>query len=170
MAPTANVPLQLEEFFLSKLHVDWVPLPSEGEFLVKFLNLRLAYELATNVQNKHAYQMTLSIAGEDVCENAPGSGFKFDAVIVGQYRLENATPEQEALLARINGVSLLYSTFRGIIGATTGTFQHGRLVLPSIDPRAIVEQVEKGKLDKELPLLAGNQPVLAAPSVSAQTP
>jgi hypothetical protein len=138
-----TVPLQLDDFFLSTLHVEWVPIPIEGEFKVQSVNLRLTYELKSHSEQKNAYQMTLKIEGEEVCEKAPGSGLKFNCIIVGQYRIEGVeSPQQEGILARINGVSLLYSTFRGVLGSVSGAFQSDRFVLPSIDPRAIVAEVE----------------------------
>lgn len=138
-----NVPLQLDDFFLSTLHIEWVPIPTEGDFQFQSVNLRLTYELKSHSEKKNAYQMALKMEGEEVCEKAPGSGLNFNATIVGQYRIEGVeSPQQEAILARINGVSLLYSTFRGILGSVSGAFQSGRFSLPSIDPRAIVADVE----------------------------
>lgn len=155
MPTPTNIPLQLDEFFLSKLHVDWRTNPSVGEITISSLNLKFSYEVAMHVNNEHAYQMTLTVLGEEESTDAPGCGFQFEAVMVGQYHIENVKPDLEQFLARVNGVSLLYSTFRGIIGMATGVFQHGKLVLPSIDPRAIVEQVEARKKVVAQPTAAG---------------
>jgi hypothetical protein len=140
---TKSVPLQLDDFYLTKLHVEWVPMPTAGEFQVQSVNLRLTYDLMAHSENDHTYKMALKIEGEDVCEKAPGCGLNFSAIIVGEYRIEGIeAPQKEGMLARINGVSLLFSTFRGILGSVSGAFQHGRFVLPSIDPRAVVAEVE----------------------------
>jgi preprotein translocase subunit SecB len=146
-SPSTTVPLQLEDFFLTRLNVEWRNLPSEGDYKVNSLKVQVSYELAHHAELQHAYQMTLSVAGEDVIEKAANAGYKFEAVITGRYHIENAkTPELEARLAVINGISLLYSTLRGLLGSVTGSFEFGKLVLPSINPLAIVEQAEKAKL------------------------
>jgi len=146
-SPSTTVPLQLEDFFLTRLNVEWRNLPSDSEYKVNSLRVRVGYELAHHAEIPHAYQMTLCVAGEDVIEKAASAGYKFDAVITGRYHIENAkTPELEARLSVINGISLLYSTLRGLLGSASGNFEFGKLVLPSINPYAIVEQTEKAKL------------------------
>ena len=93
--------------------------------------------------------MTLLVKGEDVVEKAENVGYKFETIIVGRYRIENAkSPDLESRLSRLNGVSLLYSTLRGMLSNVTGSFEFGKVTLPSINPQAIVEQVESAKLPK----------------------
>lgn len=148
MPPSSQVPLQLEEFFLEKIQVEWRS-PPDGEHKYLRLHLQLSYDLATKVDDEHAYQMVLTIAGEDTFEGIESAGHKFESTIVGRYRLENAKPEMEPMLARVNGVSLLYSTFRGIMASVTGNFEHGKVMLPSIDPKAVVERIEEERRSKE---------------------
>lgn len=144
---STTVPLQLDDFFLTRLNVEWRNPPIDGDYKVNSLKVQVSYDLAHHAELPHAYQMTLSVAGEDVMEKAANAGYKFDAVITGRYHIENAkTPELEARLAVINGISLLYSTLRGLVGSVSGSFEFGKLVLPSINPLSIVEQAEKAKL------------------------
>lgn len=144
---TSPIPLQLDEFFLNKLNIEWRNLPGDTDHRHASVRVLVSYDFAQHTEIPHAYQMTLSVKGEDVMEKANDAGYKFEAVIVGRYRIENAkSPELEARLSRVNGVSLLYSTLRGILSNVTGSFEFGKVVLPSINPQAIVEQIEKAKL------------------------
>jgi len=143
--PITQIPLQLEEYFLKKLDIEWREFPPEGEFKANGLHVDVTYDLRVHVENPHAYQMTLTVSGEQVFEKVSNVGIRFLGVIAGRYRMESAKPEQEAILARINGVSLLYSTFRGLCGMVSGSFEHGKIDLPSIDPRAVVRRVEEAR-------------------------
>lgn len=63
--------------------------------------------------------------------------------IVGQFVVPEDLPaaEQEGFL-RVNGLSILYSTLRGILGNITGSFPGERLCLPTILPFDIVKSIE----------------------------
>lgn len=161
-----QIPLQLEEYFLTAVNVEWRQPTTDGELKLSRLNLDTSYDLAMHAEIAHAYQMTLTVSGEEVFENPSPCGYKFNCVIVGRYRIENAPkPEMEPRLARVNGVSLLYSTLRGILGTITGSFAYEKLVLPSIDPKKIVERVEeqRAQTSGSTPPLEVSQAVLTVP-------
>ncbi len=139
---STKTPLQLDECYLTRLNVEWRGTPDAKEARIGPLDLSADYECALQPGSEHAYEMVLSVAGRERLEQAAESGFVFDAVIVGRYRIENAKAGAEARLARINGVSLLYSTLRGMLSSTTGNFHFGRVALPSLNPIALVDEIE----------------------------
>jgi len=143
------VPFELEGYFLKRIRVDYHPAPDGVEIAETNVKLSLDYRLAVHKENPHAYQMTLRISGGEGTEANPKCGYDFSAVIVGRYTITIDSPEAESHIARVNGVSALYSTFRGILGSTTGLFEDGKLMLPSIDPRDVVAEVEKALAAKE---------------------
>ena len=63
----------------------------------------------------------------------------FARVAMGLFAFdETSEKETREKLIRLNGVSILYSTFRGILGGMTGMFQGRRLTLPTIIPDEVV--------------------------------
>jgi preprotein translocase subunit SecB len=137
-----NTPLQLDECYLTRLNVEWRGVQEAKEVKIGPLEMSAEYDCVLQSGSEHAYQMVFSISGHERVESSSDGGFVFDAVIVGRYRIENAKAESESHLARINGVSLLYSTLRGMLSSTTGNFRFGKVALPSLNPIAVVKDVE----------------------------
>jgi preprotein translocase subunit SecB len=141
-----NTPLQLDECYLTRLNVECGGTHETKESKIGPLEMTAEYNCVLQPGSEHAYQMVLSLSGRERVEPSVEKGFTFDAVIVGRYRIENASKaELEPQLARINGVSLLYSTLRGMLASATGNFQFGKIDLPSLNPIALVRDIEAAR-------------------------
>lgn len=141
-----NTPqLQLEDYYLTKLHIDWRA-PSKSTVHVKELQTGLDYDVAIHTKEKHRYKLDLRIRLSETGKEQKDVGYVVAADIVGLFSFaEDSEKEMREKLIRLNGVSILYSTFRGILGGMTGMFEGRRLTLPTIMPNEVVQRVEEAK-------------------------
>lgn len=137
--------MQLEDYYLTKLHIDWRP-PSKAEVQVDEIQTGLDYDVAVHTKQKNRYKLDLRIRLSETGKEEKDVGYVVAADIVGLFSFPEASDKDtREKLIRINGVSLLYSTFRGILGGMTGMFQGRRLALPTIMPHEVVQRVEESK-------------------------
>lgn len=139
-----KISLQLEDFVLSSLHIDWTP-PAVGKVdLPKSTQMRFDYSTGTHVSDPLRHRMTFKAEFLEKAEGDLPHGYRIQAEIIGFFRIDPDLPEEKRQAqVRINGVSQLYSTLRGLIAAATGSFPGGKFVLSSIMPHDIVRQVEE---------------------------
>jgi preprotein translocase subunit SecB len=141
-------PLQLEDYYLTKLHIDWRA-PSRSEVNVEEIKTGLDYDVAVHAKERHRYKLDLRIRLTETGKEQKDVGYEVEADIVGLFAFEETCEkETREKLIRLNGVSILYSTFRGILGGMTGMFQGRRLTLPTIMPNEVVRRVEEAKATK----------------------
>ena len=141
-------PLQLEDYYLTKLHIDWRA-PAKPEVNVEEIKTGLDYDVAIHAKEKHRYKLDLRIRLTETGKEQKDVGYVVEADIVGLFGFdETCDKETREKLIRLNGVSILYSTFRGILGGMTGMFQGRRLTLPTIMPNEVVQRVEEAKATK----------------------
>lgn len=141
-------PLQLEDYYLTKLHIDWRA-PSKPEVNVEEIKTGLDYDVAIHAKEKHRYKLDLRIRLTETGKEQKDVGYVVEADIVGLFAFEETCEKDiREKLIRLNGVSILYSTFRGILGGMTGMFQGRRLTLPTIMPNEVVQRVEEAKATK----------------------
>jgi preprotein translocase subunit SecB len=137
--------LQLEDYYLTKLHIDWRA-PSKPEVHVEEIQTGLDYDVAIHAKEKNRYKLDLRIRLSEAGKEEVNVGYVVSADIVGLFSFsEECEKEMREKLIRINGVSILYSTFRGILGGMTGMFEGRRLSLPTIMPNEVVKRVEEAK-------------------------
>ncbi len=76
-------------------------------------------------------------------------GFRLTVEIVGFFTIgDQIPPEKVELQTRVNGVSVLYGILRGLVANVTGSFPVGKLVLPTVMPQDIVNDVERRKAEE----------------------
>jgi hypothetical protein len=139
-----KIPLQPEEFVLNSLHVDWAP-PSPGKAASpKSTRMLFDYSMGTHIADPLRHRMTFKAEFLEMAEDELPQGYRIQPEIVGFFQIDPELPEERRQAqVRINGVSQLYSTLRGLIAATTGSFPGGKFVLPSILPQDVVRQIEE---------------------------
>ena len=144
MPPT----LQLEDYYVASLHVDWAVPTSEAPVEVKFTNSSFDYDLGNHKEDPARRMMRFKAVFQQLDGNQQKVGFTVRCELVGIFHFTEATPKgKEEAVLRVNGVSQLYGAMRGIITVATGTFGIGHFLLPSIMPQEIVAQIEKIKAD-----------------------
>jgi hypothetical protein len=142
--------LQLEEHALTRLHVDFISPPS-GEMLIDSLESTFSYQVGVHNADTRRYRLNFNCKFEEACDrDKTRAGFKIDCEIVGLFLFDDDVDvaEREKLI-RLNGVSVLYSTLRGILAVATGIFPGRRFLLPMTLPQEIVKIVEGNKQSTE---------------------
>lgn len=137
--------LQLEDYFLTRLHVDF-NFPKETEVQVEELSIDFDFDSLTHQDDPLRRMLTLRVRAGEHAEDGEPVAHQLECEINGKFRIPEDIPEEhhEGVIC-INGVSILYSTLRGIIGNLSGSFPAGRLCLPTIDPKEVVMRVQKAK-------------------------
>lgn len=140
-----SIQLQLEDYYLTKLHIDWRA-PTKAQVQVEEIQTGLDYDVAVHAKEKQRYKLDLRIRLAETGKEQKDVGYVVEADIVGLFSFpEDCEKVIREKLIRINGVSILYSTFRGILGGMTGMFEGRRLALPTIMPNEVVQRVEDAK-------------------------
>ena len=137
--------LLLEDYFLTRLHVDF-NFPKEKEVHVEELQIEFDYDSLTHEDDPLRRLLTLRIRAGELTQDGEQIAHQFECEINGQFRIpEEISEERHEGLICVNGVSILYSTLRGIIGNLSGSFPAGRLCLPTINPQEVVKRIQKAK-------------------------
>jgi len=160
--------LQLKDFIITRLHVDWQtpthPAEDEGSFSG---DLTIDYEVLRNPEAQ------LSLALEFRVKLTPrdndAAGYSIESEIVGLFDFpETMSDDQVQYLIRVNGGTILYGILRGQIALFTGSFPGGKYTLPAIYMQDVVRQVEaKRKKPKIKP--AAKKKVSGRPAGAAKT-
>jgi len=139
--------LQLEEFFLTKLHVDFYPAesPAPGERAEAPAELAIDYEVQRHPLKDGVFALVLKVVSRPKDEASP-SGYGIDTEILGVFSFPGGVPEDDMqTLIRVNGATILYGILRGEIASCTGSFPAGKFTLPTVYMPDIVAQVEQEK-------------------------
>lgn len=138
--------IKLDEFKLLKLSIDWRPPLQKKSVKVEEMTCDFDYQIATHSKNALRYRMTLDVRIREIGKEQKDVGYLIEAKLAGFFSFPKDTEtKQRELIARVNGLNLLYGTFRGVLSGVTGNFPGSQLVLPTIDPRAVVVEIEKRK-------------------------
>lgn len=141
-----SVQMQLEDFAITRLHINWRP-PTKPTVDISKLTNQFDYNVAINAKDKKRFKLDLFLKLAEVGKQQAAVGYEIEADLVGIFNFpEEADQETRQKLVRVNGVNLLYSTFRGLLSGVTGAFPGGKLVLPTIMPAEIVKLVENRRL------------------------
>lgn len=137
--------LQLEEFYLTRLHIDWHQPPDakgKGRMLVQGMNA-VDYDVMRRRGDARLFALKLRYT---LRPTEPKAGLEIDSEIVGIFRFPKTMPEDEMQkLIRINGGMILYGILRGEIACHTGSFPGGKFVLPTVNMPDIVRRIEAAK-------------------------
>ncbi len=137
--------LQLADYSLSKLHMDFVH-SEQDEGQSNLLSLSFDYDIFINTDSELRRMLALKVYGFQHCKNGQKTGLDFELEIRGIFLLpESMEADRQEALLRLNGVSILYSTLRGIVGNLSGSFPGGRFCLPTVLPQEILKHVEARK-------------------------
>jgi preprotein translocase subunit SecB len=135
----------LEDFYVTRLHIDWRS-PTVEHVNIDKVSLLCDYDVAHNSRNVCRYKMDLHLKISQVGDEQADVGYLVEADLVGLFSFpEEIDDSARQILVRVNGVNILYSTFRGVLGSVSGLFPSGKLTLPSIIPQELVQQVEERK-------------------------
>ncbi len=149
--------LQLEDYFLTRLKVDF-NFHDDVEVREKQVSLDFDYDVLTHQDDPLLRMLTLKVGVSEIAEDGSKVGYQVECEINGQFRIpEDIKEDQREGLLRINGVSILYSTLRGIIGNLSGSFPVGRFCLPTILPQDVVKHIENSKAYAEKDTVKPNQ-------------
>lgn len=150
--------IRLDEFKLLKLNIDWRPPQQKKSVKVEEMTCDFDYQIATHNKNALRYRMILNVRIREIGKEQKDVGYLIEAKLAGFFSFPKETEtKQRELMARVNGLNLLYGTFRGVLSGVTGNFPGSQLVLPTIDPRAVVADIEKRKAVQR-PENAANRP------------
>ncbi len=164
--------LQLEEFFLTKFHVDFSFPPGVTHIEVKQLQSSFNYETGTHMHEPNFRMLKFMGIFQELDDKDQHVGHRIEFEMVGFFSFTEATPKgKEEILLRINGISLLYGALRGILASTTGVFPGGRFRLPNIMPQEIVADIERRRtpeLQKTKVATGKEQQVVAKPQFKSR--
>ncbi len=137
--------MQLEDFKVAELHIDWRE-PNVETVEVEGIKYDLDYEIGAHSKEPLRYRMVLTLNIEEVGTPQAEIGYTIKARLLGFFQFpESIEKAKRDTLVRVNGLNLLYSTFRGTLAGITGTFPGGAFVLPTINPQEMVARIEKKK-------------------------
>lgn len=137
--------LELENYFLEKLKVEF-EFPEKGEMNLHRIRSGFDYELFKHPDEELRRLMRLEVFFKGVTKKDEPIGHQIECVINGEFLIpeEMDVDKREGLL-RVNGLSILYSTLRGVLGNLTGSFPGDKLCLPTIMPNELVKEIEERK-------------------------
>lgn len=139
----------LNKYFLTKLIVDF-EFPDEEEYSVSAVETGLDYKIFRHPKDQLRRMMELSVEIRSLDSNERKVGHQIFTVINGDFTLpkDNQVKDTE-MLFRINALSVLYSTLRGVLGNLTGSFPGEKFVLDAIVPQDAVKNIEKFKKEEK---------------------
>jgi preprotein translocase subunit SecB len=137
--------LQLEDFSLSRLHVDWHEPEGDAKVMVESF---LDYDVARHRRDKKRFRVDLRVRIAPPVKG-PKVGYEIDSEIVAIFSFpEGVAEDQMQRLVRFNGCFILYGILRGEIASFTGSFPGGKFLLPTVDMEEVVRAVEKRRAER----------------------
>jgi len=134
--------MQLEEFFLTRLHVVWNSPPKPEPVISEF---SFGYDVARHKTEPRRFLLTFKMHTAPK-EKTPLVGYEIDCHIVGLFSFFEGVDEAEMQqLIRINGCTILYGILRGQIAGVTGSFVGGKFNLPTVMMHEVVQNIEAEK-------------------------
>jgi hypothetical protein len=133
--------IQLNDYALTRLQIIWQQ-PALNTAIPQ-LRTDFGHGLAAHAQDAKRYKLDLKIRCFQQTQEAKAIGYTIEADISGFFTLpaemEKKPHEEREHFTRVQGINLLYSTLRGLLGGMTGAFPGGKFILPTIMPQQIVE-------------------------------
>lgn len=156
--------LLLEDYFLTRLHLDWHFPPDGPAVQVKKVRSQFDYEVAKHTTDPRRRMLKFRAAFQELDANQQHLGHRVECEVVGLFSFTEATPkDKEEFLIRVNGISMLYGALRGLLTSATGAFPSGRFAMPSIMPQDIVNEVETRHAEEAAKAKPPSEPAAATP-------
>jgi len=138
--------LQLKEFFVTRLHVDWHgsnnALPQKPKVAEP---VAFDYDVLRKEETPHSFVLRLRMKA-DLDASKSTARYEIDSEIMGFFDFPETMDEKQIqALIRVNGGIILYGILRGEIAAFTGSFPGGKIVLPAVYMQDIVAGIEERK-------------------------
>jgi len=134
---------QLEDFHMTRLHLDWVD-PAREEVNIEATNSRFDYDVFSNREHSRYFMMKFQAWFQQVDENRNKVGYQVECETLGIFEISEEIPEESwSGVIRLNGLSILYGILRGQLANATGSFPNGKLLIPTIMPKDIIQMVEE---------------------------
>jgi len=135
---------QLEEFFVTRLHVDHRQQTEPEKQHPHHLGYGFDYSIGHHKEDECRYRMAFRFTAEEFSESEQPVGLKIDSEIMGFFAINPALEKKKReVLVRLNGASILYGILRGVVATATGLFPDKKLNLPTVLPKEIVDIVEE---------------------------
>ncbi|MBN1546321.1 MAG: protein-export chaperone SecB [Syntrophaceae bacterium] len=135
--------LQLEEFFITKLNVEYIEGSKNKTEDSTTYNLTMDYDVARHADNSNLFKLDFKVNNKPKRGQA---GLAVNAELSGFFSFPEGTEEDEMqYLARVNGCSMLYSLLRGQIAMVSGSFPGGKLNMPAIVIQDQIRKIEEKK-------------------------
>ena len=134
--------LQLKDFMITRLHVDWQAPENPVEYVGKpEEDLFIDYKVLRNAEEQHS--LALEFRVKRTPKGKFAAGYSIECEIVGFFDFPETMEEEKIqYLVRFNGGTILYGILRGQIALFTGSFPDGKYTLPAISMQDVVKQVE----------------------------
>jgi len=135
---------QLEDFHMTRLHLDWVDPGPREEVNIEATNSRFDYDVFSNREHSRYFMMKFQAWFQQVDSNREKVGYQVECEIMGIFEISEEIPEERwPGFIRLNGLSILYGILRGQLANATGSFPNGKLLIPTIMPKDIIQMVEE---------------------------
>lgn len=155
--------LLLEEYFLTRLQVDFTFPGSSPTITVAAVTCNFDYEVATHRDEPRRRMLRLKVEFQEVDDKQQKVGYRIQCEIVGFFSFTESTPQgKEEFVIRVNGINMLYGTLRGALATTTAIFPGGRFSVPNVMPNEIVADVEKRREQERQKAVAAAAAVVPA--------
>jgi hypothetical protein len=136
--------LLLEEYFLTRLQVDYTFPGSSPTIMVAAVTSNFDYEVMTHKDEPRRRMLRLKVEFQEADDKQQKVGYRIQCEIVGFFSFTDSTPQgKEEFIIRVNGFNMLYGTLRGALATTTSVFPGGRFSVPNVMPNEIVADIEK---------------------------
>jgi preprotein translocase subunit SecB len=138
----SDLKLQLDEFFITRLNVEWLSPPKSQQVPTDF---QFTYDVARHKTDLEKFRLVFYLHTAP-SEGKARYGYVIDCAIAGLFSFVDRPPEKEMqTLIRINGCTILYGILRGQIALITGSFLGGKFNLPTVMMQDVVKSVEAEK-------------------------
>ena len=138
--------LQLEEFFLVSLNLNWQSGTCDCEGDCPYA-VDMDYNVARNDDDTRQFRLQLKV-GLRLDENC--TGLNVDSLIEGYFSFPEGT-EEDAMqyLIRVNGATILYGILRGQVAMLSGSFPTGKVNLPAVVMEDVLPEIDARKEPSE---------------------
>lgn len=137
-----SVSIHLDEFILTRLHVDWHGSPEAAAGGTE-KEIRVGYNVATKKDDATRFKFDLRVALVPKSAKKK-TGWEIDTAITGFFSFPegiDAATMDEAV--RFNGILILFGILRGLLASATGAFPGGKYCLPALPVQDIVNAGRK---------------------------
>lgn len=139
----------LDDFFLNHIYV--TPLDYDVESGRRSGQVAFDYHLTCSCDDDHRIRMQMTFEMKpNPDDERPLCPYEIEAEIVGFFTFpQDLEDKQIAYLCRVNTMTILYGVLRGEVANLTGSFVHGKFVLPTVMMQDIVTDIEEKKRQAE---------------------